>query len=176
MCITLLPDHYRSDITLKLYLELANFIFELNDDRLLIELFIFQTINCVRLLIGASFEFYLSPMCIFYMFVCVLYCTYVIFIAFYILCTYYISPLDRNFVLAKICVFVKIYVYNTDTYAFVIQYNVLLHIHPIMHIPSYHHATLHSTSPFFFSARSTSGVIDAWLVSASCLFPPTIRI
>lgn len=82
---------------------------------------------------------------------------------------YIISPLDRNFVLAKICVFVKVYVFYMDTYAkFIIQYNVSFHVHPIMHIPSSHCAHF-IRSHRFFPRDEDERRHWCWLVSASCL-------
>lgn len=99
---------------------------------------------------------------------CVLYCKYIISrsVLYFV---HIISPLDRNFVLAKICVLVKIYVFNMDIRMSSLFYNVSPHlIYPIMHIPSCHHAYF-IRHHRFFSREEDERRHWCWLVSVSGL-------
>lgn len=58
------------------------------------------------------------------------------------------SSLDRNFVLAKICVFVKIYVFNMDTYMLSL-FSIMYHFTSILSCIS-HPVIAYTSSPCFF--------------------------
>lgn len=77
------------------------------------------------------------------------------------------SSLDRNFVFAKICILVKIYVFNMDTYMLSL-FSIMYHIHPVMHIPSYHHPHFIRYHRFFFPRKRRA--VSLMLIGKCLLF------